>query len=737
MKRIVLQLVCLVILLLPTSVCAATINTSGCTDSAVQTGINSASTGDTVVINGGSACSATWSSGVSITGKTITLQGGGVGVTQITANSSAAVTCGTPSRITGLDITINGYYGILYNGNVATTSMGNLRADHCKFTYNGSSIRRGVQLQGVRPNYYAWGVIDHNTFNNCSVLTYWDLSCDDSIDMTFDTLGQPTNVTYIEDNTFNMSMINTIDQNCGGSYVFRYNTVNLSGSAAYIFETHSAQGDGCRGTRRWEIYRNTFNIAASPWCLGMIRGGTGVIFGNTGTGLSSDTGWALDNVRSFADPTLYCDGTDARDGNTQPTSTYHGYPCRDQIGRGVDSQLGSSGNLYPQALQPAYFWNTIVGGIEQTASVSNQGYCPIHIVENRDFYNYNASFNGTAGIGVGTLANRPSTCTPYVGYWATDQGSWNRSASGGQGVLYKCTATNTWTLYYTPYTYPHPLQNAGPPDTQPPTVPTNLTATAISSNQINLSWTASTDNVGVTGYQIYRCQGTGCTPSTQIGTSTTNSYSDTGLSPSTTYVYRVAAYDAAGNVSGQSSSTTATTQAGSTTGILGYDTIGSIADTGYSNYINASRFTMPNQSGTVTLISVYIASPISASPNNQYQVAIYSDANNLPGALITSSQSRTITGNSWNTIPISATLSANTSYWLAYNTNGLTASNNNVRTDSGSTGQLQWRAQTFGSWPATFGTLAGSAAYKMSIYATYTVGGANTPPGAPAGVRIE
>jgi len=45
-----------------------------------------------------------------------------------------------------------------------------------------------------------------------------------------------------------------------------------------------------------------------------------------------------------------------------------------------------------------------------------------------------------------------------VGYWATDQGSWNQSGSGGQGVLYKCTATNTWTLYYTPYTYPHPLQ---------------------------------------------------------------------------------------------------------------------------------------------------------------------------------------------------------------------------------------------------------------------------------------
>jgi hypothetical protein len=63
------------------------------------------------------------------------------------------------------------------------------------------------------------------------------------------------------------------------------------------------------------------------------------------------------------------------------------------------------------------------------------------------------------------LANRPTTCTAGVGYFATDQGSWNTSSSnpegvqqsGADGVLYKCTATNTWTLYYTPAIYPHPL----------------------------------------------------------------------------------------------------------------------------------------------------------------------------------------------------------------------------------------------------------------------------------------
>jgi hypothetical protein len=80
------------------------------------------------------------------------------------------------------------------------------------------------------------------------------------------------------------------------------------------------------------------------------------------------------------------------------------------------------------------------------------------------------------------------------------------------------------------------------PDTIPPSLPTGLTTTPSSSSQINLAWNASTDNVGVAGYRIYR-------GGSQIATSTTTSYADTGLSPSTTYSYAVAAYDAAGNVS--------------------------------------------------------------------------------------------------------------------------------------------------------------------------------------------
>ena len=96
-------------------------------------------------------------------------------------------------------------------------------------------------------------------------------------------------------------------------------------------------------------------------------------------------------------------------------------------------------------------------------------------------------------------------------------------------------------------------------DTTPPSAPTNLTAAVVSSSQINLSWTASTDNVGVTGYSVERCPGSACTNFSQISTPGGTSYSDTGLVANTTYRYRVRATDAAGNLSSYSSIASAAT----------------------------------------------------------------------------------------------------------------------------------------------------------------------------------
>ena len=83
-------------------------------------------------------------------------------------------------------------------------------------------------------------------------------------------------------------------------------------------------------------------------------------------------------------------------------------------------------------------------------------------------------------------------------------------------------------------------------DTSAPSAPSSLLASSLSDSQTNLAWTASTDNVGVTGYKVERCSGSTCTNFVQIGTPTGTSYSDTGLSANTTYRYRVRATDAAG-----------------------------------------------------------------------------------------------------------------------------------------------------------------------------------------------
>jgi chitodextrinase len=84
-----------------------------------------------------------------------------------------------------------------------------------------------------------------------------------------------------------------------------------------------------------------------------------------------------------------------------------------------------------------------------------------------------------------------------------------------------------------------------------PSKPGTLLVTGYTHNQINIKWGASTDNVGVTGYRIERCQNAGCINFAQIGTTAGNilTFNNTGLATSTTYQYRVRANDAAGNLS--------------------------------------------------------------------------------------------------------------------------------------------------------------------------------------------
>ena len=95
-----------------------------------------------------------------------------------------------------------------------------------------------------------------------------------------------------------------------------------------------------------------------------------------------------------------------------------------------------------------------------------------------------------------------------------------------------------------------------PPDTTPPTAPSGLTSTGKTDTSVTLSWTASTDNVGVTAYDVYAGSSV---VKTVTGTPPATSTTVTGLSPSTSYTFTVRARDAAGNTSAASNAVTVTT----------------------------------------------------------------------------------------------------------------------------------------------------------------------------------
>ena len=134
---------------------------------------------------------------------------------------------------------------------------------------------------------------------------------------------------------------------------------------------------------------------------------------------------------------------------------------------------------------------------------------------------------------------------------------------------------------------------------------------------------------------------------------------------------------------------------------LGFKTDGGTNDTGDSNTMNATKF-VASSTGTVSTLYALIGPTVAASPNNQAQMAIYSGTSS-PTTLLASSASTIITANSRIAFSISpVSITSGQTYWLAYNTNGLSAADNNVRVHTGTTNQAMFLVRTFGTWPASW-----------------------------------
>lgn len=404
---------------------AATIAASSCSQSAVQSAINSASSGDTVTIPSGTC---TWSSTVSVT-KAISIKGAGIGSTVINGSINAPYGTGlveyAPTsteaakvfELSGITCNANYQTGCLHayapSSTVAITGM----KIHDNRFLNGYS--RAIILEGLE-----FGVFYQNQFQD----NYIAVS---GIGVEMSGWNYPyaqggANYPFFEDNTFTQTVARggfIVETGRGGRIVFRHNTINgYGGAGGEVWDAHGVNGTypTDTGTVTIEYYNNSVGLSASSRVLNH-RGGRAIVFNNSVTGsgginMTEYQGWS------------YC--------------TSSPYPK-------------------PQQVNNSYYWGNTAGGSAMTPSLlCTSGGCSscnqndsMYIQLNRDYWLPSSGLD----------ASKPSTCSVGARYGATDTGK-----------LYACNTTNVWTTIYTPYTYPHPLRTTSSPPPPSPAPPTNL-----------------------------------------------------------------------------------------------------------------------------------------------------------------------------------------------------------------------------------------------------------------------
>ncbi len=391
----------------------------------VQDAVNRASAGNIVIVPSGAAV---WA-GQLLISKGIILKAESVGGVNITADMSGTKgaaadfliyypitdpAAGEPFRISGFNIDLAGKCeGILIENCSVTPSRKN-RIDNNQITH---SAGRMIKVRGT-----VYGVVDNNVLDLLGVglLTTYGLNAESWTALTF-TPGSADNW-YYEDNT--VYMYSTAhDGGVGGRYASRYNKyINKKGGNIYpIMDLHGNMGTGGNlAGMGIEVYGNTYDMSGYNGTLLDLRGGRCIFYGNAVVNGGSSVTFKVreENDDSLNPPDVSPDGE-------------------------------------PQHVSNSYFWSYVKDGSKVTTNNPFVGgsfdYAVEGVVprENVHFWRESESFDGTAGVGTGLLADRPAICTPGVAYWATDEQK-----------LYRCESANVWTLYYVPYAYPHPLRTS-------------------------------------------------------------------------------------------------------------------------------------------------------------------------------------------------------------------------------------------------------------------------------------
>lgn len=164
--------------------------------------------------------------------------------------------------------------------------------------------------------------------------------------------------------------------------------------------------------------------------------------------------------------------------------------------------------------------------------------------------------------------------------------------------------------------------------------------------------------------------------------------------------------------------------------IMGTTSVGSITDTGNGHGITCNRYGS-TESGVISTMSVNVGNVDPA--DKAFSLAIYSDLNANPSSLL-GRATGVLTANSWNTLRLSAPVTAGGLYWLCYNSSTANSAYNNMRNTSGNA-RAVYKTQSYGTWPASFGIVANRWTANYSIYATF--GSSTTPPTSTATVKIN
>lgn len=399
---------------------AATVSSTSCSQAAVLTAISSSTDGDTVTVPAGSCA---WTSTTTVS-KNIVLQGAGVDQTIISRAGLVLDVRGSSSthssRVTGF--TFNGAVRF----NAPTNASAWFRFDHNK-------VVRGNESIGIYDNHISGTeriLIDHNQLihTGTSEIRFWifdgETGADPAVWRQDSAVGTARNV-FIEDNTIQNLNVKSGNEMFfqiwwAGRVVLRHNTIHN-----FSIDAHDYRDNSQRGARSWEIYENTWTNASGVDLQWMnLRAGTGVVYNNILTETSQLHAIGLLAYSAYGYVSPCC---------CMP----QGYPyCMDQIGRGKFTGTKTPGDVslaadcknnranWSQALEPAYFWNNTRNGIASTPSVGGGSGCA-------------AECGVTQSEAAAIQLNR----------------DYYTSAKPG----------------YTPFTYPHPLTTAVPP--QPPLRP--------------------------------------------------------------------------------------------------------------------------------------------------------------------------------------------------------------------------------------------------------------------------